>query len=1595
LSIATLLPAQTPNGYWSFDNSDISGTTVTDLSGHGLNGTIQSATSVTGAIGQALNFNGSNASITIPNDGSLAQLTGSLTLAVWIKTTNATRQEAVISKYDVTSPEIGYLLHTTPGGTVALRLGGANAPSTTLRENFDTTHINDGNWHHIAVVITQGVGVSFYVDGLFSSSTAVNVVPATTTAVPFQFGITGYMPYGNYFTGSMDEVYLFQQALTAAQVFALYANSAAGPGTLISGVTISGITSSGATISWSTSTSTDTQVVYGLSNAYGQATALNSTATMSHSANLTGLQASTQYHFRVQSRDSSGVLAVSSDATFTTMSAVGAANTLTDTTVSDFSAGGGTNTYVSHMADGEVILSPTLGTEFAGTTLSNQFFVTPWQSGGYATVGNNMVSILAARITGPSYAPVRSLEFTTTFTQDPDQHIGFAVDLANPPWAIFSTQSNRAMNIRTTNGSTTLNQLVPGNFLGSPHDYRIDWTSTGFTYSIDGVQVGTHTIPVTSSMNPVASNNFLTNAVLNVNWMHVTPYAASATFTSRVMNAGAPVTWSSASWDSILPAGTSLQLKVRMGNAPTPDASWSAFQTVPSSGSSISGSGQYIQYQAVLATSDVSQTPVLEDVNLVYNGLISNVQVSSLQPTSAMITWTTANPATSEVDYGPSGYSLSTPSNNTPVTNHSVPLSNLQANTLYHFRVDSNDGTGTVFSGDFTFTTPSAPDVTPPTISISSPAAGQVSGNVTLSATAMDNVGVVKVQFLLDNSPLGSPLTSPTNPPNGYQMTWNTATVGNGPHTLGANAYDAAGNMGSATTVSVTVANPTTQSFVDTTVSDFSAGSGTNVYIAQMNDGEVIQNPALGSEFNSLPLGWTSQPWSSGGTSSTSGGLLRVDGALFAPSTYFGPGTSMEFSATFPGDFGQHVGFAVDLATQPWAIFSTAGGGTTLYIRSNNGSQNLTTALAGNYVGAPHNFRIDWTATGFVYWIDGLKVGTHAVVISQSMRPAISDYYPAGTAVTVDWLHVSPFASPVTFDSRVFNASAQVGWNKLSWDAVVPTNTTLAMSYRTGNTPSPDGTWTAFTPIASSGGALNGSSQYIQYQAVLSSTDPTLSVVLQDVMIQYNTAFANIQASSVTTNSATITWTTSLPSTSQVDYGTSTNYANSVPSSPDPNMVTTHAETLTNLQPSTLYHYRVKGFDGTTQNVSGDFTFTTAAVADLTPPSIGMTAPTITTVMGIVTVSASASDNVGVVKVQFLLDGVTSIGPLQAGQGAGPATYTYQWDSTTVSNGPHTLSATAWDAAGNHTTATPISVTVNNPLIRTVTDTTVSDFSQGTGTNYYVSQTTDGEVIQSPTVGSEFTTFPSGWVSIPWASGGGVTISNGSAAVDAAILYTNGLYSPVRSIEFVATFGGDPSEHAGFANDMQSAPWAVFSTFTGGALYARTNNGSQSTVTLIPGSYIGTAHRYRIDWTTSGFVYWIDGTQVRADPVPITANMRPMVSDYFLGGSTVIVDWIRMSPYASPATFNSRVFDAGSAVSWTSLAWDATTPSGTTVSLSIRTGNTASPDGTWTSFTPVSTSGGAFNSAGRYAQYQAILTTTDSTQTAVLSDVTVSYTLAH
>lgn len=133
------------------------------------------------------------------------------------------------------------------------------------------------------------------------------------------------------------------------------------------------------------------------------------------------------------------------------------------------------------------------------------------------------------------------------------------------------------------------------------------------------------------------------------------------------------------------------------------------------------------------------------------------------------------------------------------------------------------------------------PTGTPPTVQLTSPAAGAtVSGDVALTATASDDTGVARVDFLVDGAQVGSDSSAP------YEVAWSSASVANGSHTVTARAVDTAGNTAtSARTITTSNGAPS-----GTTVS-FASIAAEDGYVKANADGSAavvgtITTPAVG-----------------------------------------------------------------------------------------------------------------------------------------------------------------------------------------------------------------------------------------------------------------------------------------------------------------------------------------------------------------------------------------------------------------------------------------------------------------------------------------------------------------------------------------------------------------------------------------------------------------------------------------------------------------------------------------------------------------------------------------------------------------------------
>jgi len=520
---------------------------------------------------------------------------------------------------------------------------------------------------------------------------------------------------------------------------------------------------------------------------------------------------------------------------------------------------------------------------------------------------------------------------------------------------------------------------------------------------------------------------------------------------------------------------------------------------------------------------------------------------------------------------------------------------------------------------EFTVTGP-AINQAPPSLSITSPAGGAtVSGTTPLTASGTSLTGV---QFQIDGNNLGA-VVSGAGPT--YTASWDTTTVINGTHTVGAVAVGASLN----TSVSVTVNNP----LIAPVISNVTANSvaSTSATINWTTDQ---------SSNSQVAYGISSNPYSS--TSPLNGALVTSHAVNLSQLT---PSTTYHYQV-----LSQNLQGA--LATSADFTFTTAAavqGPQTLLLIHADGSE-VSGVINGSIVTpaiTPPGFagNLVVNGTGSVNYASA-QVG-NGVYFLNCCANTNNAYYKFTNSLVGSIFNISQGQVSFTLRSRYSFAQrkASATQPRYAFDVRDGNNAHLFAFYV-----QPSGTQLMFTYIMA--GAA-------QYYFVPAGTEDTLygSGVSMQVALSWNGTTMSLslngtQVKSTAYTTATPNWTAA----SNFDLG--------------------------------AYEYSISGGYNVSDDIIDEFTVAGPAI-NVIPPALSITTPTGGAILsGTTPLVASGTSLTG---VQFQIDG-SNLGA--AVSGAGP-TYSTTWDTTTVTNGTHTVGAVAVGAALN----TSVSVSVNNPLV--------------------------------------------------------------------------------------------------------------------------------------------------------------------------------------------------------------------------------------------------------------------------------------------------------
>lgn len=287
----------------------------------------------------------------------------------------------------------------------------------------------------------------------------------------------------------------------------------------------------------------------------------------------------------------------------------------------------------------------------------------------------------------------------------------------------------------------------------------------------------------------------------------------------------------------------------------------------------------------------------------------------------------------------------------------------------------------------------------------------------------------------------------------------------------------------------------------------------------------------------------------------------------------------------------------------------------------------------------------------------------------------------------------------------------------------------------------------------------------------------------------------------------------------------------------------------------------------------------TLTVVDGTPPTVILTAPTEgATVTGAVTVSASASDDVGVEGVQVLLDG----SPL-GGQLILPP-YELAWDATTTANGFYALSARAHDAAGHTAMAPTVGVTVDNMAAAPTISPDGGSFTDSVTVS--LATATPGAAIRYTADGIPPTSTTGTLYASPFTLSGSATVqalASKSGMTDSAI--ASARFTIIGSVAPTLTFTGTPTTATPGQTSILTwtSTGAASCTASGGWSGAKATSGNE---TVIPTA----TTTYTLGCTGSG------GTVTESTTVTV------MVSSTFSLGDRARVISGPLDVYATPST---------------------------------------------------------------------------------------------
>ena len=179
-----------------------------------------------GKFGQGAGFNGSTSKITVPDSNDL-DLTGSHSISCWFNTNVNNANKSMVEKY---SGGNGYALRLNSNGKLVFynqENGGANTDFV-----LGDITVTTGVWTH-AVATYDGTNLRIYLNGASDATPVAHTGGNTASAATLKFGVRGDTGDVQFWDGELDDIAIFDRALTADEVLSLYTGVFATGGNLL------------------------------------------------------------------------------------------------------------------------------------------------------------------------------------------------------------------------------------------------------------------------------------------------------------------------------------------------------------------------------------------------------------------------------------------------------------------------------------------------------------------------------------------------------------------------------------------------------------------------------------------------------------------------------------------------------------------------------------------------------------------------------------------------------------------------------------------------------------------------------------------------------------------------------------------------------------------------------------------------------------------------------------------------------------------------------------------------------------------------------------------------------------------------------------------------------------------------------------------------------------------------------------------------------------------------------------------------------------------------------------------------------------------